>query len=105
MIIVVFRSRLAPEAGEDYETTGARMDALAAAMPGYVAHKEFAAEDGERVTIVEFENEETMRAWRMHPEHVEAQRKGRSTYYSEFRLTVCDVLREQRFNRDDSANA
>lgn len=100
MIVVVFRSRLAPEAGEDYETTAARMDALAVKMPGYIAHKEFTAEDGERLTLVEFESEETMAAWRMHPEHVNAQRKGRSTFYSEFRLTVCEVLREQRFKRD-----
>ena len=69
-------------------------------MPGYVAHKAFAAEDGERVTLVEFESEEVIAAWRMHPEHVEAQRKGRSKFHSEFRLTVCEVLREQRFNRD-----
>ncbi len=101
MIVVVFRSRLTPEAGEDYETTGARMDALAAKMPGYVAHKTFAAEDGERVTLVEFELEEAIAAWRTHPEHVEAQRQGRAKFYSEFRLTVCEVLREQRFTRDD----
>lgn len=100
MIIVVFRSRLTPEAGADYETTGARMEELAITMPGYLAHKEFAAEDGERVTIVEFENEDAIRNWRMHPEHVEAQRKGRSKFYSEFRLTVCEVLREQKFERN-----
>lgn len=99
MIVVVFRSRLAPEACDDYEATAARMDALAVTMPGYISHKEFAAKDGERLTVVEFESEETIAAWRMHPEHVEAQRKGRSTYYSEFRLTVCNVLREQRFKR------
>jgi heme-degrading monooxygenase HmoA len=100
MIVIVFRSRLDPAAVEDYETTGARMDELAVQMPGYVAHKEFAAEDGERLTLVEFESEETVAAWRRHPEHVEAQRKGRSTFYTEFRLTVCDVLREQRFKRE-----
>jgi heme-degrading monooxygenase HmoA len=100
MIVIVFRSRLDPAAVEDYETTGARMDELAVQMPGYVAHKEFAAEDGERLTLVEFESEETVAAWRRHPEHVEAQRKGRSTFYTEFRLTVCEVLREQRFKRE-----
>lgn len=99
MIVVVFRSRLDPAAGEDYERTAARMDALAVTMPGYIAHKAFAAEDGERLTLVEFESEEAIAAWRQHPEHIEAQRKGRSTYYSEFRLTVCEVLREQRFTR------
>jgi len=101
MIVVVFRSRLTPELGEDYETTGARMDALAVTMPGYVAHKTCGAEDGERVTLVEFESESAIAAWRTHPEHVEAQRKGRSKFYSEFRLTGCELLREQRFTRDE----
>jgi heme-degrading monooxygenase HmoA len=100
MIVVVFRSRLTPEAVEDYDATAARMDELAMQMPGYVAHKAFAAEDGERLTLVEFESEEAIAAWRLHPEHVEAQRKGRSKFYSEFRLTVCEVLREQRFKRN-----
>ena len=99
MIVVVFRSRLDPAAGEDYETTDARMEALVATMPGYVAHKSFAAEDGERLTLVEFESEETIAAWRMHPEHIEAQRKGRTSFYTDYRLTVCEVLREQRFKR------
>lgn len=102
MIVVVFRSRLTPEAGEDYETTAARMDELAVKMPGYVAHKEFSAEDGERLTLVEFESERAIAAWRTHPEHVDAQRKGRAKFYSEFRLTVCEVLREQRFTREGS---
>src|SRR5262245_46379653 len=99
MIVVVFRSRLAPEARDDYEVTAERMDELAVKMPGYVSHKEFTAEDGERVTVVEFESEEAMRAWRMHPEHVAAQHQGRARFYSEYRLTVCEVLREQRFER------
>src|SRR5262245_15704810 len=100
MIVVVFRSRLDPAASEDYGAAAARMDELAATMPGYIAHKTFAAEDGERLTLVEFESEETLAAWRMHPEHIDAQRRGRATFYTEFRLTVCEVLREQRFTRD-----
>ena len=99
MIIVVFRSRLAPAARADYEATADRMDELAVKMPGYVSHKEFTADDGERVTLVEFESDEAIRGWRMHPEHVEAQRKGRTSFYTEYRLTVCEVLREQRFER------
>src|SRR5262245_25864302 len=102
MIVVVFRSRLASAALDDYAVTAERMDELAMKMPGYVSHKGFTAEDGEHVTVVEFESEEAMRAWRMHPEHVEAQRQGRARFYSEYRLTVCEVLREQRFERKPS---
>ena len=72
------------------------MSALAATMPGYISRKAFTAEDGERVIIVEFENEETQAAWRNHPEHVEAQRLGRKKFYSEYDLKVCELKRASR---------
>jgi heme-degrading monooxygenase HmoA len=97
MIVTVFRSRLRPEAVEEYTRWATRMSELARAMPGYVSHKVFTAEDGERVTIVEFESEDTHRAWAMHPEHVQAQRKGRADFYETFSLQVCQPLRESRF--------
>ena len=33
-------------------------------MPGYVSHNSFQSEDGENVTIVEFDSMEHMEAWR-----------------------------------------
>jgi heme-degrading monooxygenase HmoA len=103
MIVTVFRSRLVPGVDDEYGPVADRMDELAATMPGYISHKGFLAEDGERVTVVEFESEEGVRAWRMHPEHVEAQRKGRQIYYSEYRIQVCEVVREASFKREESA--
>jgi heme-degrading monooxygenase HmoA len=70
------------------------MRALAKEMPGFISHKVFVAEDGERVAIVEFESEEAQRAWRLHPEHVDAQKKGRKDFYVEYRVQVCGVLRD-----------
>ncbi len=102
MIVTVFRSRLRDGAREAYGPVAARMDELVRTMPGYVSHKGFAAEDGERVTIVEFESEEAVRAWRMHPEHREAQRNGRALYYEAFNLQVCEVVRSARFERSET---
>ena len=65
MIVTVFRSRLMPNVREEYVALVDRMIELAKTMPGYISHKGFFADDGERVTIVEFEHEEGMRAWRM----------------------------------------
>jgi len=76
MIITVFRSRLMPEVREEYVALVDRMVELARTIPGYISHKGFFADDAERVTIVEFEHEEGLRAWRMHPEHRAAQKKG-----------------------------
>ena len=57
MIVTVFRSRLRPGSREEYIALVDRMVELAKTMPGYISHKGFFAEDGERVTIVEFEHE------------------------------------------------
>jgi heme-degrading monooxygenase HmoA len=98
MIVTVFRSRVKPEVQEEYGRWAARMSELARKMPGYVSHKGFVAEDGERVTIVEFESEETQRAWSMNREHVEAKTKGRSNFYSEYRIQICTVQRDSAFS-------
>jgi heme-degrading monooxygenase HmoA len=103
MIVTVFRSRLMPGVRDEYVVLANRMNELAATMPGYISHKGFFAEDGERVTVVEFESEEGMRAWRMHPEHIAAQRKARQIYYSEYSIQVCDVVREASFKRAEAA--
>ena len=97
MIVTVFRSRLKPEAQQEYMQWATRMSELAKTMPGYVSHKGFVAEDGERVTIVEFESEETQRAWSLNAEHAAAKKKGRQDFYSEYRLQVCSVQRDMVF--------
>src|SRR5215470_3221462 len=96
-IVTVFRSRVRKEILDEYVPLAERMSELARKMPGYVSHKGFVAEDGERVTIVEFESEEAQRAWSMHAEHAEAKKKGRSTFYEEYRIQVCTVQRESSF--------
>ena len=95
MILTVFRSRLRPGAQQEYGAMAARMSELAKSMPGYIAHKGFVAEDGERVTIVEFESEDALRQWRIHPEHVEAKRHGAGHFFGEYRVQICTVTRDR----------
>ena len=93
MIVTVFRSRLQAGAEAEYKQWIARMSELAKTMPGYISHKGFVAEDGERVTIVEFESAEQQRVWATHPEHLAAMKKGRVSFYSEYQLQICTVER------------
>jgi heme-degrading monooxygenase HmoA len=105
MIVTIFRSRLMPGVQDEYVALVARMREIAEKMPGYLSHKGFWADDGERVTIVEFAHEEGQRAWRTHPEHVEAQHQGRLKYYEAYDIQVCNVLHEAHFNREAYAGA
>jgi heme-degrading monooxygenase HmoA len=99
MIVVVFRSRLNPEHQAEYMEWAGRMSMLAKGIPGHVSHKGFTAQDGERVTIVEFETEEGMRTWAAHPEHVAAKKKGRNNFFSEYSVKICHLQRESAFPR------
>lgn len=101
MIITVFRSRLSPDGQDDYHHLQPRMVELARSMPGFVSVKSFTADDGERVTIVEFDSEEHQRAWAEHPEHREAQRRGRLEFYADYDLKVATVTRHSRFPHPD----
>ena len=71
-------------------------------MPGFVDYKTFAAEDGERVTIVTFASLEAHQAWRDHPEHRQAQRLGRERFYESFSIQVGACLTETSFRRQGS---
>jgi heme-degrading monooxygenase HmoA len=94
MIVTIFRSRLRPGVLDEYTPLVQHMSALAKAMPGYISHKGFVAEDGERVTVVEFDSEASHKAWAMHPEHMEAKKRGRDTFYSDYRVQICNVIRD-----------
>ena len=62
-------------------------------MPGFLSYKTFRSDDGERVSVIEFETMEDLLAWRNHPEHRRAQDLGRSRFYAEYSIQVCEVVR------------
>lgn len=93
MIVTIFRSRLNPGVRDEYEPMAKRMSELARRIPGYVAHKGFVAEDGERVTIVEFETEEALRAWSRDSDHVMAKRRGIQDFFSAYSFQICSLIR------------
>ena len=92
MIVTVVRSRLLPGVQEEYDQMASEMSELARSIPGHISHKGFVAEDGERVTIVEFESEEALHGWTVHPRHLEAKRLGFTKFYSTISYQICNVV-------------
>ena len=102
MIVTVFRTRLKDTGRADYFDVVPQMASLAQTMPGYISHKVFTAEDGERVTIVEFADEASQRNWSHNALHVAAKKQGRANFYAEYDLKVCQLLRASYFKADGS---
>jgi heme-degrading monooxygenase HmoA len=95
MIVTVFRKRMNPGAQDEYDSMAGRMSELARTIPGHISHKGFVAADGEQVTIVEFESEQALQEWRIHPEHGVAKRRAVKTLFSEYKFQICSVIRER----------
>lgn len=91
MIVIITRSRLAPGVQDEYGLMAREMSELARTIPGHISHKGFVAEDGEKVTIVEFESEEALQAWKVHPRHLAAKKLGFTKFFSVFKYQICNV--------------
>lgn len=97
-ILTVFRSRLRPEAPAlGYHELAEEMERRARVMPGFVEFTTFTADDGERVSVVVFDDIDHHAAWREDPEHRAAQRRGVEEFYAEYRITVAEVVRHHRW--------
>lgn len=98
MFLVVFRHRKRADIDDGaYQAEAARMEALAAAQPGYLSFKSYTSEDGEVVALSEWADEASARAWGDHAEHAEVQGRGRTSYYAEYTLFACPEPRVRRF--------
>lgn len=103
MLYTLFFSKMrdlsAAELDEYHERLGALKELAATEHPGFVDMKTYVAEDGDRLTVVRFRDSESQRAWREVPKHREAQARGRTHYYEQFHIVVCEEVRAYDYQR------
>lgn len=101
MIVVLFSTTPSDDLDvEDFQRTSARMRELVTTIPGFISYNSYQGQDQETVAIVRFDSEEALDAWRSQPEHLQAQEKGRRSYFKEYWIQVCSTVREYRFVDD-----
>jgi heme-degrading monooxygenase HmoA len=105
MFVVVFRSRLTEMAGADFDEMSDEMLSLAKAIPdsGFVDLRTYVSEDGERLAVVWWRDEQTLDIWRKHVRHRQAQRLGRERWYSFYDIDVAQVVRHSSFDDGERA--
>lgn len=105
MIVILFRSKLTPAAGQDYADMNKFLADYVQSRPGFVAVKSFKAEDGERLTVVWWRDRESLEQWRQDMHHVEAKKLGRQKWYDYYKIEIAEVYRQSEFERDSKASA
>lgn len=99
MLVAVFRTRVRPEVADAYQAELSRIWEIAQDQPGFLSRKTYKGEDGDTVSIQEWESLEHLRAWRDHPAHAEARRRGREEFYENFTVYICDEPEKYEFVR------
>jgi heme-degrading monooxygenase HmoA len=101
MFLTLFRNRKRADLdAAAYQADNARMEELGCNAPGFVAIKTFTADDGEVLTISEWESLAAAQAWGRHAEHRAVQARGQRDYYAEYTLYSCDNPAMRRFAKD-----
>jgi heme-degrading monooxygenase HmoA len=94
-LVSLFRFRmreLTPAQHEEYSSTAERLMKIASVMPGFISFRDYTGHDGEMLAVVEFASPEALAAWRNHPEHRQAQQRGRNDFYAEYEIVNCAVM-------------
>jgi heme-degrading monooxygenase HmoA len=92
-VVVVFRIALRSDLDVPaYEDVGTRMVELVQSMPGFLG-MDYAPTEGGELIVARFESHDALKAWREHPEHLEAQRRGREEFFASYRIEICDEVR------------
>lgn len=98
-VAVVFTSRRTATHDAEYAAMAARMDELVRDQPGFLRMSSVRdPRTREGITVAWFADEESVRAWKAHVEHAEAQRRGVANFYEEYQVTVATVEREYRWS-------
>lgn len=82
---------------QGYLQTANRMVELAEQQPGYLGHESAREETG--ITVSYWESLEAIKAWKQQSEHLLAQEKGRSDWYTQYKTRICRVERDYDFQR------
>ena len=90
---VVFTSVLQGET-DGYEEMSRTMVTLAKTCNGFIGIDSVRGTDGFGITVSYWRTEADIVVWRQNVEHRTAQQKGKSDWYSKFRVRVCRVERE-----------
>lgn len=98
-VAVVFTSRRTGDDEQAYRAMAGEMARLAAGQPGYLGHESARDADGFGITVSYWTDEAAVRAWKRHPDHLEARAQGRASWYEAFEVRVATVTRAYGFGR------
>ncbi|MGO7244327.1 antibiotic biosynthesis monooxygenase [Rhizobium ruizarguesonis] len=97
--VVCFSSQRT-EVDDGYGDVGAAMVELAMQQPGFLGFESVRRADGFGIINSYWKDEESILAWKAVLDHVEAQRRGKTDWYTRYEIRVALVQRAYGFDAD-----
>ena len=96
MLAVIFEVIPAKEGKQEYLEIAARLREHLVEMPGFISIERFQSlTEPEKILSLSFwEDEASIAKWRNLEEHRNAQSKGRNQLFKDYRIRVCNVVRD-----------
>lgn len=94
---VIFTS-LRTAVDDGYSDMSQHMVDLAEQQPGYLGHE--SARDGIGITVSYWQSIEAIKQWKLHSEHIIAQRYGKEKWYTHYKTRICLVERDYGFEKE-----
>jgi heme-degrading monooxygenase HmoA len=92
-VAVIFASQRT-EGDRGYGAVADRMVELASRQPGFLGVESARDAEGFGITVSYWKDEAAVAVWKAQADHAMAQRLGKETWYSAFRLRVAKVERD-----------
>ena len=96
MIAVIFEVYPAHDRKQDYLDIAAALRDDLNRMDGFISIERFQSltDPGKLLSLSFWRDEDAVKKWRNHPNHRDSQMKGRAGIFADYRLRICNVVRD-----------
>ena len=98
---VIFTSKHS-ENTQGYTEMADRIETLAKQQDGFLGMD--SARNNVGITVSYWKSLDAIKTWKQQTDHLEAQQKGKETWYDWYNVKICKVEREYEFGKDLNAN-
>ncbi|PFZ90036.1 antibiotic biosynthesis monooxygenase family protein [Bacillus wiedmannii] len=97
----IFTSQRTEHNSERYESMSDNLVELVKTQPGFIRIESVRDNEGYGITISYWESLEAIQRWKANTVHQVAQQKGKETWYSQYNVQICTVVRDYSFKGID----
>lgn len=97
---VIFTSQRTFDNQASYDAMSKKMVEMVQTMEGFVSADSVRDSNGFGITISYWTSVESIKNWKAEKEHLEAQKQGKTSWYSSYTTRICRIEEEYSFSSD-----